>query len=77
MFKNSYEISILILSEFKRIKVGLPTSKNILFICFNESPLEMMKNVFYFILKVLFVLKTFKFLSYHFGHVEETALLER
>ena len=46
-------------------------------ICFNESPLEMMKNVFYFILKVFFVLKTFKFLSCHFGHVEETALFER
>ena len=28
-----------------------------------ESPLKMMKNAFYFILKVLFVLKTFKFLS--------------
>ena len=32
------------------------------FICFNESPLKMTKNAFYFILKALFVLKTFKFL---------------
>ena len=36
----------------------------------------MMKNVFYFILKALFVLKIFKFLSWLFGHVEETAWLE-
>ena len=34
-----------------------------IFICFNESPLKMMKNAFYFILKVLFVLKILKFLS--------------
>ena len=28
-----------------------------------ESPLKMMENAFYFILKALFVLKIFKFLS--------------
>ena len=32
------------------------------FICFNDSPLELMRNVFYFILKGLFILKMFKFL---------------
>ena len=31
----------------------------------------MIKNVFYFILKALFVLKVFKFLSWLSGHVEE------
>ena len=31
----------------------------------------MMKNVFYFSLKALFVLKIFKFLSCLFGHVEK------
>ena len=36
-----------------------------------------MKNVFYFILKALFVLKIFKFLSWTFGHLEKTAWLER
>ena len=36
-----------------------------------ESPLKMMKNVFYFISKALFVLKIFKFLSWLFGHVSE------
>ena len=47
-------------------------SKIITFICFNENPLKMMKNAFYFILKALFVLKILKFLSRRFGHVEET-----
>ena len=32
-------------------------------ICFIDSPSKMMKNAFYFILKALFVLKIFKFLS--------------
>ena len=38
------------------------------FICFNESPLKMMKNAFYFVIKAFFVLKIFKF----FQHVEKT-----
>ena len=42
-------------------------------ICFDESPLKMMKNAFYFILKVLFVLKIFKFLSSLLGHEGKTA----
>ena len=32
-------------------------------ISFTESPLKMIKNAFYFILKALLVLKIFKFLS--------------
>ena len=48
-------------------------TKKFLFICFNESPLKMMKIACYFILKALFVLKKFKFLFRHFDHVEETA----
>ena len=50
--------------------------KKICFICFNESPLKLMKNAFYFILNTLLVLKIFKFLSWLFGHVEKTAWLE-
>ena len=38
-----------------------------------EIPLKMMKNAFYFILKVLFVLRLYKFLSRLFGHVGKTA----
>ena len=44
-----------------------------IFVCFNESPLKMMKNAFHFILKALFVLKIFEFLSRLFGHEGKTA----
>ena len=44
-------------------KIGLSTSKKDDFICFNESHLKIIKNAFYFILKALFVVKIFKFLS--------------
>ena len=36
----------------------------------NESPLKVMKNAFYFILKVLVFLKISKFLSWLVGHVK-------
>ena len=42
-------------------------------IYFNVGPSKMIKNAFYFILKVLFVLKIFKLLSSFFGHVDKTA----
>ena len=35
------------------------------------------ENVLYFIVKALFVLTIFKFLSWLFGHVEKTVWLER
>ena len=44
--------------------------QKIVFICFNDSPLKIMKNAFYVIVKVLFVLKIFKFLSWLFGHLD-------
>ena len=60
------------------LKVGHSPSK--IFFWFTsmiDSPSKMMKNAFYFILKALFVLKIFKFLSWLFGHVEKTTSLER
>ena len=42
----------------------------------SDSHPPVVKNAFYFILKALFVLKIFKFLSWLFGHVEKTAWLE-
>ena len=51
------------------IKVRLSPFKKICVICLIESPLKMMKNAFYFILKAIFILKIFKFLSQLFGHV--------
>ena len=56
------------------LKVGPSLPKKIFF-CFNESPLKVIKNAFYFILKALFVLKIFRFLSWLFGHVNK--LLEK
>ena len=58
-------------------KVGLSPFKKNCIICFIESSLKVMKNAFYFILKALFVLKIFKFLSPLFGYVGTTAWLER
>ena len=44
--------------------VGLSPSKKIYIICFIESPVKATKNAFYFILKVLFILKVYKLLSW-------------
>ena len=65
------------LSSSLNIKVVPHLSKIFIIICFNDSPSKMVKNAFYFILKALFVLKIFKFLSWLFGHVGKTAWLER
>ena len=45
-------------------------------ICFNESLSKLMKNAFYFILKVHFVLKIFKFCLDVLVMLKKTALLE-
>ena len=57
------------------LKLGSHLQKKLCYLI--ESPLKMMKNVFYFILKALFILKIFRFLSQLFGHVGKTAWLER
>ena len=55
-----------------KIKVRLSLSKK-WFICFNQSPLKMMKNAFFFylILKFPFVIKILKILFRLFGRVEK------
>ena len=63
--------------SLQKLKSDSHLPKKFLFICSNERPLKMMENDLYFILKTLFVLKIFKFLSLHFGHGKETASLER
>ena len=40
-----------------------------IFVYFNENPLKMTRNVFYLILKALFILKIFKLLSWLFYHI--------
>ena len=53
MYVNTLEISS---------KLDSHLAKKIFFFCFNDSPSKKMNNVFYFILKDLFVLKIFTFL---------------
>ena len=69
---------ILIVSRINRShhSRAFTFQKNI-FICFIQSSLKVTKNAFYFILKTLFVLMIFKFLSSLFDHVGKTAWLER
>ena len=54
----------------------LSPSKKYCVIFFIESPLKLMGNAFYFILKALFILKIFQFLSRLFGHAGKMAWLE-
>ena len=69
----SMHMSIDLIEPSILLKVGLsPSQKNVV-ICFNDSTSKMIKNALNFILKALFVLKIFKFLSLLFGHVEKTA----
>ena len=50
------------MSALKKIlKSDSHLPKRFVLFALNESPLRMMKNAFYFILKALFVLKLFKF----------------
>ena len=59
------------MSQASHPKVELSSSKKFAFIYFNESLLKMMENAFYFMLKFLFVLEIFTFLSWLFVYVEE------
>ena len=62
-------------SSVSIVKVGLsPSKKNIYF---DDSPLKMMENSFYLILKALFVLKIFKHLSWIFGHVKKPSSIRK
>ena len=55
------------------LEVGVSPSKQDFFLL----QWKLFKNAFYFVLKALFILKVFKFLSWFFGHVEKTTWLER
>ena len=63
----------------EEFKVVFHVPNKIFIICFIESPLKLMKNALYYILKTFFILKIFKFLSrlFGFGHKQKTAWLER
>ena len=51
--------------------VEVEVALSIVFICLNKSPLKIMENAFYFMLKVLFVLEIYTFLSWLFSSVEK------
>ena len=55
-----------------QIKFGLSPSKKVFFSVI-KSPLKMMKNAFYSLLKAFFALKVFKLLLQLFGQVGKTA----
>ena len=57
-------------SKERLIKVGLSPFKNICVICFNESPLKMMKR-FLVHIKSSFRSQEIKFLLLVFGHIEK------
>ena len=61
----------------ERVKVGLSPSKEVCFICFNESSLKMIKNASYFILKALFIFEILKFLSQLFCSCGKTASFKK
>ena len=73
---TNYE-QVLVINQLSKVFERLPLSKTICIICLIENPLKMTKNVFYSILKTLFILKVFDFLSRHFGYVRKTTWLER
>ena len=62
--------------EILFLKLGSHLPKTFCVIYLIESPLKVMKNAFYFILKAHFA-RSFKFLSRPFGHAGKKAKLER
>ena len=50
---RQFLLAIVFKGFLASIKVEFSPSKKICFISFNESPLEIMKNAFYFILKAI------------------------
>ena len=60
--------------NFLNLHSDLP---NKYFFSFNQSPLKMLKNAFYFIFKGLFILKIINFLSWLFGHIKKVIWLEK
>ena len=50
------------LTPWRLVQSWILTLQKKFFFCFNDSPSKKMNNVFYFILKDLFVLKIFTFL---------------
>ena len=52
--RETKKMKVQILQDFLFLESNSHPSKKVGFICFNKSPLKMVKNAFYFILKILF-----------------------
>ena len=78
-FRNKFVViyNLLIWNTELLLLFSLETPCCTFFVCVTESSLKMMKNAFYFILKALFVLKLFRFLSWLFGHIEKNDLIRK
>ena len=59
------------------LKVGLSPSKKVVFVCLDESPLNVMKNMFYFALKALLFFEIFTFFYWSFGCVEKMMMIRK
>ena len=70
--KNLYQFWFYVV-----LKLGSHLPKKIFFASLVESPLKMMENAFYFILKALFILNVFQFLIWLFVHVEKYGLIRK
>ena len=69
--RNNQKYALKLILCTSENKAGLSPSKKNSFYLFQWKPFKMMKIAFYFILKALFILKRFKFLSCRFGHAVE------
>ena len=79
IFSNKENLLLLMFDKFLSFDPILKSESHLpkkLFYLAQWKPFKMMKNAFYFISIALFVLKIFKFLSWLFGHAEETVWLE-
>ena len=63
-----------LMTFLKNLKGRLPSLSQFLA---TESPLKMLKNAFYFTLKVLFVFKIFKFIVLTFLVTNESGLMRK
>ena len=67
----SDRLLLRVLSYRGLLKVELSPFTVVVFIYFKESSIKILKNAFYFMLKALFLLEIFNFLSLLFVYVEK------
>ena len=68
VYRHYVDYVFVLFKSKEHLKSGCHCPKNV---CLTESLLKMINNAFYFILKALFVINIFKFLSRLFSYVEK------